>query len=815
MIDLSRPQLPNFKYYVGPEGPRDAKLAIVAEKPAKDEVAQGRPLIGPTGQMLMHYLNKVGLKREDVYLTNSVKHFDSVGNPSNDDIRREQPLLFRELADLHNLNCIVALGNSALVALSNFHYNDITARRGSKLLAFNRKKMVPTFHTSYVVQGNWEMGPVVEFDLARAKKESVFPEIRRPSRYYNVMPRFDEALDWLDHVDQDGEWLSFDIETRRAGPHMNWYISTFGFASDPKEGFCIPLTYQNRRSYWPLEQECILWRRIQKILNNQRKRYVTQNGLFDCWHLWRNGVLTPHMAKGFDTMYAHRYLAADLPHALHFLVSIYTEEEYYKDESGKHEAEERVSDEQFQVYNAKDAAITLEVAFGLIEDLSEYKMYDYYMAQKQSQWDVLHSMRASGFRVDKTKKQFLLDRFAKQRLDTEQEILAREGWVPNTKSPIHMAKIFDKYGIRPNLTKIEKRPVLDEEHLLIYAQKWPAARPTLTNCITINQQRTMLSSYALMTTDPKGFYHAQYDLSKAVSGRLASEGASEGHLLPKKRNAGPQMQNQPRFMRGMFIPDDPELDEITNFDFTQAEPHVVAWDSNDTFYINALLSGKDVHRIAGLVIFKGYNPTGSLPSDELIASIPKTCDKCKAANESDCAHSERYLAKRCKNGIAYNMKAPRLMSVLRGENIFILKDLAELIVKRVRTEPLVAWHDTVAAELKSRWLVNIYGTKKEVFGLIDDAALRDALSWKAQSAVTHLTCHAMRVIHEDFVKTGRPGGIRTQTHDSCTISHRRRDREEVVDLINRATYLPVLVHGRELVIPHEVTHGPSWGEQTK
>ncbi len=267
-----------MNYYVGPEGPTNAKLAIVAEKPSYDEIREKRPLIGPTGQMLMRMLNRIGLKREDVYLTNSVKHFDSVGNPTNDDIRREQGALLRELDSLPNLNCIVALGNSALVSLSNFHYNDIGHRRGSKLLAFNRKKMIPTFHTSYVVQGNWEMGPVVEFDLARAKRESAFPEIRRTERYFNVMPTFTEALEWFRHL-ENGEWLSFDLEMRKAGPHMNWYMTHFGASIDPREGFCIPLCYQNRQPYWTPEQEVTIFRRIQHVLSLPHKRYVTQNGL--------------------------------------------------------------------------------------------------------------------------------------------------------------------------------------------------------------------------------------------------------------------------------------------------------------------------------------------------------------------------------------------------------------------------------------------------------------------------------------------------------------------------------------------------------
>jgi len=801
------------QFYVGPEGPLTAKLAIVAEKPSTEEIKLGRPLIGPTGQMLMRMLARIGVQRESVYLSNAVKHFDSLGNPTNDDLRHEQPGLFRELAGLPNLNCVVALGNSALVSLSNFHYNDIGHRRGSKVLAFNRLKMIPTYHTSYIVQGNWEMAPVVEFDLARAKRESEFPEIRRSERYYNVLPTFKEANDWLSHLEQ-GEWLSFDIETRKSGEHMNWYMTTIAFSNDPKEGFCIPFARQDRSSYWRLEDEMHLWRRIQHLLSLRSKRYVTQNGLFDCWNLYRHGIVTPYMANGFDTMYAHRYLAGDLPHALDFLVSIYTEEEYYKDESGKHESEIRVSDEQFQVYNCKDAALTLEVAWAEIEDLKELGMYDYYMAQKQTQFDSLQAMRQVGFKVDKVKKAELTDRFQKIILDNEAKIHDTLGWVPNTKSPIDMRKVFEKYSIRYKTTPKTHQPVIDEEALLSYAQQNPASRELLQTVVNITQQRTMLSMYHLMTTDPLDFYHASYDLSKAKTGRLASEGPDEGHLLPKKRHAGPQMQNQPRFMRGMFVPDNPES-EITNFDFTQAEPHVVAWDSNDIFYINALLSGKDVHRIAACVIFRNYNPNGVLPPDNLIASIPKICDKCLAANEQECAHSERYLAKRCKNGIAYGMEADRLMKVLRGDNIFISRDSAQLIVNRVKTEALRAWQDRTKEELKKRWLVNIYGTKKEFYGLINDATLRDALSWKAQSAVTHLACHAMRFIHRELVSRRLPAALKTQTHDSCTISNRTSDRAEILDIIKQATYLPAMVHGRQLVIPYEVTHGPSWGEQYK
>jgi len=59
--------------YVGPEGPRDAKIMIVGESPGEEEVKAKRPFVGTAGHRLMRLLASAGLKREEVYLTNAVK----------------------------------------------------------------------------------------------------------------------------------------------------------------------------------------------------------------------------------------------------------------------------------------------------------------------------------------------------------------------------------------------------------------------------------------------------------------------------------------------------------------------------------------------------------------------------------------------------------------------------------------------------------------------------------------------------------------------------------------------------------------------
>ena len=60
------------------EGRRDAALMIVGEQPGDVEEHQGRPFVGPAGQLLDVHLEHAGLDRGHAYVTNAVKHFKFV-----------------------------------------------------------------------------------------------------------------------------------------------------------------------------------------------------------------------------------------------------------------------------------------------------------------------------------------------------------------------------------------------------------------------------------------------------------------------------------------------------------------------------------------------------------------------------------------------------------------------------------------------------------------------------------------------------------------------------------------------------------------
>ena len=55
------------------EGSVDAEIMFIGEGPGEDEDIQGRPFVGKAGQLLTKLIEKMGFKREDVYIGNIVK----------------------------------------------------------------------------------------------------------------------------------------------------------------------------------------------------------------------------------------------------------------------------------------------------------------------------------------------------------------------------------------------------------------------------------------------------------------------------------------------------------------------------------------------------------------------------------------------------------------------------------------------------------------------------------------------------------------------------------------------------------------------
>lgn len=103
----------NYKYVVG-EGDLDARIMFIGEAPGKNEAKQGRPFVGAAGKVLAEMLESIGLKREDVYITNIVKDRPPENrDPSAEEIALYAPLL-RQQIEIIQPRVIATLGRFSM-----------------------------------------------------------------------------------------------------------------------------------------------------------------------------------------------------------------------------------------------------------------------------------------------------------------------------------------------------------------------------------------------------------------------------------------------------------------------------------------------------------------------------------------------------------------------------------------------------------------------------------------------------------------------------------------------------------------------------
>src|SRR5215216_6515152 len=69
------PLYENATQAVPGEGRRHAHLMLVGEQPGDKEDLAGKPFVGPAGRVLDEALAEAGIPREEVFVTNAVKHF--------------------------------------------------------------------------------------------------------------------------------------------------------------------------------------------------------------------------------------------------------------------------------------------------------------------------------------------------------------------------------------------------------------------------------------------------------------------------------------------------------------------------------------------------------------------------------------------------------------------------------------------------------------------------------------------------------------------------------------------------------------------
>lgn len=140
------------------EGAKNARLLFVGEQPGDQEDLVGKPFVGPAGKVLDRALEEAGIRRDEVYVTNAVKHFkwEPRGKrrihkkPSPREIAACRPWLEAEVRIVRP-KILVCLGATAAQTIFGPAFR-VTRERGKILKSEIAPRVLATVHPSSLLR---------------------------------------------------------------------------------------------------------------------------------------------------------------------------------------------------------------------------------------------------------------------------------------------------------------------------------------------------------------------------------------------------------------------------------------------------------------------------------------------------------------------------------------------------------------------------------------------------------------------------------------------------------------------------------------
>jgi DNA polymerase len=165
-------------------GNPDAKLLLVGEAPGPQENIQGKPFVGPAGQLLDKILRAANFDpAQDVYITNSVFRMppgedgSAFRKPNDVEIDYYRPYVF-ETIRLMNPRVVLLTGNVACQSV--LRKTGITSLRG-KWIEMSGRWVMPIYHPSYLLR-NQSREP-------GSPKAQMWDDIREVRRKYDELTK--------------------------------------------------------------------------------------------------------------------------------------------------------------------------------------------------------------------------------------------------------------------------------------------------------------------------------------------------------------------------------------------------------------------------------------------------------------------------------------------------------------------------------------------------------------------------------------------------------------------------------------------------
>lgn len=415
------------------DGSGSSGIMLLGDSPWHFEQAIGKPFSGPSGQLLNRILERLGIKRESLILTNTMACSPpTLGWTDNyrkipaarAAIDKCEPYLMETIRK-QRPKVIVALGAVAMKRMIGLDVEaDITSRHSYVHESLYGIPAIPTFHPSYLLQGKHKLEICVMYALRRAQEVANGSYVE--SRFNLLLdPPIEEARDYLRrYLDLHSGRISLlmvDIETPESADldeeeleekGTSYHIDRAGFSLDESSGISFPF----REPYIELLQEAI---------NASDTMSEWADNHFDSKRLRAAGISIP--GRVISGMWAWHFYQSDLLKGLGFVAPF-----FYAGPPFKH-----LASSQPALYNALDNAVGRACTVGSMDKLKAEGRLDRFMRHCVEADKIYVKMGGMGVKID-------VGRFsgfrARLKMEYKEQVNNLQPLVPDSVKPVHLWK---------------------------------------------------------------------------------------------------------------------------------------------------------------------------------------------------------------------------------------------------------------------------------------------------------------------------------------------------------------------------------------
>ncbi len=800
-----------------PTGQKDARIAIIAEAPGRDEILEGIGLVGPSGKLTWKAFGRYGIRRSDCYVTNVIKTSAPqfpLENMLQTDLDFWRDYLIAELQD-SDCNVYCLMGATALWAMTG--ETKITSWRGSVMSDIQGRKCFAIRHPAALFR-TMEEFPAFLHDIQRVVEESYYPQIIEQPKDFIIKPTFDQAMNYIEQCRCAGE-LAFDIET----DIISKVPICVGLSYDPDSAICIPL---GGRVYWkPLEYVEII-KACNDLLSDSHILKIGQNVNFDIVGLKPMGITVKPPYD--DTLLIHHSIDPLEQHSLARQASLFTRLPYWKDwdsepEEGYKSA--RLRDEQLYEYNCKDASATLELK--RTYKLHYPERYDFYEQVSKPLQPHLIQMYFDGLCVDVVKQQKLAWQYYEEARLLNKAIETGLGVqkfnINSSKQVQHV--LYDVLELPKQYKRVGRKitgTTVDDEALVnIYLESQNQY------ALLIREAKKKLKLASFLQPKSKDAQNKR----KTWDGRIRSElrqNTQTGRLRAAKSAAtaiGVNLQQFPDAIKATIIPAPGKI--FLELDYQQAEARGIAWDGQDIDTINFFESARK--ESAGLD-YKSDGDAFEFKSSGDYDIHWRNAEIILQQSRKCLTATDRQLAKPIGFGSWYGMQPRKIQrEILENTTPPMFVDLDECTRRyesfkrnapncfdrqaRIKEEVLRTGRQKSPTGFEVIYNSIIVDSDfKFNFGRRDHSEeLRSAYSMIPQNVVAYLIGRAI-VKTDSKLRRLNIGRVCLQVHDSMLLEV--EDNPELLkwafSIATRAMEEPITIHDREMVIPTDAKLGYTW-----